>query len=304
MAKKKFFGPKSLAALCDIIKNGFVTKEDGKGLSTNDYTTTDKDKLGKIEDGANYYVHPDTHPATMIQTDTSRQFVDASEKSTWNDKLSSTGNASNVTTAFTQATSRSNLTTGEKLSVSLGKLMKWFADLKSVAFTGKASDVTADSTHRFVSDTEKSTWNAKIDKSSIIQNATTTDTTKVVSAAVAKALQDQITEQNTNLTKIINSSDGTGLNYVVANFKLFGNGTKLCHVNTNFRGAMSKGTAYTSTNLIPTAYRPKFVVVNSFISATGVIFYFELHPTGEAKITPITGNLTTSDRMTDNVYYI
>lgn len=57
--------------------------------------------------------------------------------------LSPTGNASNVTAAFTQATTRANLTTGEKLSASLGKLMKWFADLKTVAFTGSYNDLTS-----------------------------------------------------------------------------------------------------------------------------------------------------------------
>ena len=56
--------------------------------------------------------------------------------------LSPTGNASNVTAAFTQASTRANLTTGEKLAVSLGKLMKWFADLKSVAWTGSYDDLT------------------------------------------------------------------------------------------------------------------------------------------------------------------
>lgn len=56
--------------------------------------------------------------------------------------LSPTGNASNVTAAFTEASTRANLTTGEKLAVSLGKLMKWFSDLKSVAFTGSYNDLS------------------------------------------------------------------------------------------------------------------------------------------------------------------
>lgn len=59
-----------------------------------------------------------------------------------NVKLDTTGNASNVTNTFTQATSRANLTTGEKLAVSLGKIMKWFADLKTVAFSGSYADLT------------------------------------------------------------------------------------------------------------------------------------------------------------------
>ena len=37
-----------------------VDKETGKGLSTNDYTDADKNKLSGIEDNANNYVHPTT----------------------------------------------------------------------------------------------------------------------------------------------------------------------------------------------------------------------------------------------------
>ena len=43
-----------------------VDAEGGKGLSTNDYTTAEKQKLAGIAEGANNYVHPDTHPASMI----------------------------------------------------------------------------------------------------------------------------------------------------------------------------------------------------------------------------------------------
>lgn len=59
-------------------------------------------------------------------------------------KLEKTGDASNVTNAFSAASTRTNLTTGEKLSISLGKIKRWLADLKEVAFTGKIpwADVT------------------------------------------------------------------------------------------------------------------------------------------------------------------
>lgn len=36
----------------------YILKEEGKGLSTNDYTEDDKSKLNSIEEGANKYVHP------------------------------------------------------------------------------------------------------------------------------------------------------------------------------------------------------------------------------------------------------
>ena len=41
------------------IKSAFVSKESGKGLSTNDYTTTEKNKLAGIEAGAQKNVKPD-----------------------------------------------------------------------------------------------------------------------------------------------------------------------------------------------------------------------------------------------------
>lgn len=41
-----------------------VDKVDGKGLSTNDYTTTEKDKLANIEAEANKYIHPSYDTAT------------------------------------------------------------------------------------------------------------------------------------------------------------------------------------------------------------------------------------------------
>lgn len=57
-------------------------------------------------------------------------------------KLDKAGDASNVTATFTQAATRANLTSKEKLSVSLGKIMKYFADLKTVAFSGNYADLT------------------------------------------------------------------------------------------------------------------------------------------------------------------
>ena len=74
------------------------------------------------------------------------------------------------TPAFTQANTRANIASGEKLSVIFGKLMKWYADLKTVAFSGsyndlsnkpaiptKTSDLTNDSGYKT---TDTNTWKA------------------------------------------------------------------------------------------------------------------------------------------------
>ena len=43
-----------------------VNTETGKGLSSNDYTLTEKTKLASVETNANYYVHPSTHSSTIL----------------------------------------------------------------------------------------------------------------------------------------------------------------------------------------------------------------------------------------------
>lgn len=57
------------------------------------------------------------------------------------------GNVPNVTTnnqtpTFTEASTRANIASGETLSVLFGKIMKFFTDLKTVAFSGSYSDLS------------------------------------------------------------------------------------------------------------------------------------------------------------------
>lgn len=56
--------------------------------------------------------------------------------------LTKTGDGSDVTASFNTASARTNVTTGDKLSVLFGKVSKWFSDLKSLAFKDKVD--TAD----------------------------------------------------------------------------------------------------------------------------------------------------------------
>lgn len=61
-------------------------------------------------------------------------------------KLDKTGDGSNVTVAFSKASSRVNVATGEKLSVLFGKIAKWLGDLGTLAFksTVAKSDLASD----------------------------------------------------------------------------------------------------------------------------------------------------------------
>ena len=66
---------------------GKVDKEDGKGLSEANFTTTEKTKLSGIADGANNYLHPEKHEPEIIAEDTTHRFVTDAEKTKWDAKL-------------------------------------------------------------------------------------------------------------------------------------------------------------------------------------------------------------------------
>ena len=119
--------------------------------------------------------------------------------------LATTGDASNTTTAFTQASTRSNLTTKEKISVSFGKIMKWFADLKTVAFTGSYNDLsnkpTIPSAYTLPSATSTTLGGVKTTDSSAVTNSTglaLAATEK--NASINGTLANQISTLNSNLS--------------------------------------------------------------------------------------------------------
>ena len=104
-------------------------------------------------------------------------------------KLDKTGDASNAVTKFTQAGSRANLTSGEKLSLSLGKAMKWFADLKTVAFSGSYSDLSG----------KPSIPSGTAASCGVANNDTTTASGFVADARIVKTHGDEIDTLNQNL---------------------------------------------------------------------------------------------------------
>lgn len=62
---------------------GKVDKQDGKALSTNDFTTAEKNKLAGIASGANKYTLPSKLPASMITQNSGHRFVTDAEKNSW-----------------------------------------------------------------------------------------------------------------------------------------------------------------------------------------------------------------------------
>lgn len=83
----------------------------------------------------------------------------------------------NTAIAFQQAANRQNIASGEKFGTILGKIMKWFADLKAHAFEAP------------------------------VQNLTTNVAGKALDATQGKIIQDEIDELNSSLASIITVKD-------------------------------------------------------------------------------------------------
>ena len=75
-----------------------VDKVAGKGLSTEDYTSTEKTKLSGIAENANNYAHPATHLPSIIEQDEGNRFVTDTEKTSWNGKQDTLVSGTNIKT--------------------------------------------------------------------------------------------------------------------------------------------------------------------------------------------------------------
>ena len=167
--------------------NSKVDKIEGKGLSTNDYTDEEKNKLNDIEEGANNYIHPTKHEASIIIEDNTHRFVTDEEKNEWNNKSEFNGsyndltNKPNIPTKTSELVNDSNYATKTDLNSKVDKIEGKV--LSSNDYTNEeknklsnieegannyihptkheASIIIEDSEHRFVSDNEKSGWNNK-----------------------------------------------------------------------------------------------------------------------------------------------
>lgn len=155
-----------------------VEKVDGKGLSTNDFTNDEKTKLAGIAANAtrvlveNVLTSDSTANAlSAAQGKELKRLIDDLSASLgslgYGDMMKSVYDANNdgivdnasqlgghtpdhyakadgtnINTAFTAASARQNIASGESLPTILGKISKFFVDLKAVAFSGSYSDLT------------------------------------------------------------------------------------------------------------------------------------------------------------------
>lgn len=154
-----------------------------------------------------------------------RYYTEAEMNTKLTAKLDTTGNASNVTNTFTQASTLANLTTGEKLSISLGKIMKAIADL--ISHIGNKSNP-----HGV---TKSQVGLGNVDN--------TTDLNKPISTATQKALDGKASASHTH------TSSQVGL----------GNVTNDAQVKRSEMGVSSGVATLDTTGKVPSSQLPSYV---------------------------------------------
>jgi hypothetical protein len=113
-------------------------------------TDAERTKLTGVENNANNYSHPASHPASMITEDAARRFASDGEKAAWNAKAETTP-ANGTSDGLMSAADKTKLDGVEAN-----------ANKYTHPASHPATMITEDSDHRFATDVEKSNWNGKL----------------------------------------------------------------------------------------------------------------------------------------------
>ena len=144
--EKSTWNAKASTSIASASANGLMSKENFN-------------KLQGIADNANNYVHPSSHPASMITQTASYRFVTDTEKSTWNSKA----NNSVATTSENGLMSKADKSKLDNIEGGANNYVH--------PSTHSASMIVQDSNNRFVTDNEKSNWNLATTKISNLESA-------------------------------------------------------------------------------------------------------------------------------------
>ena len=153
-----------------------ISIEAASSVNPGSMSAADKIKLDGVETNANKYVHPGSHPPSIILQDTTNRFVTDAEKATWNAggggstgtvtgvlgtaPIVSDGNTTTPTMSITAATTSA---AGSMSGADKTKLDGIAPNANNYVHPTNhpPSIITQDASNRFVTDTEKTTWNAK-----------------------------------------------------------------------------------------------------------------------------------------------
>lgn len=217
---KKYLDNDGLLYLWQKIHNGFVLKQTGKGLSTNDFTAAYKSKLDGIEEGANKTIVDSAISSTS--TNPVQNLVIYNALSNKVDKVNGKGLSSNDLTddlkakydtavqkvdELTETGGAPNVieivkVNGTPLTPDSNKAVNVVVPTKTSQLTNDdntvkdANYVHTDNNYTTTDKDKLAGIDTGANKTTIVNNLTSTATTSALSAAQGKALNDKITTIN------------------------------------------------------------------------------------------------------------
>lgn len=154
----------------------------------------------------NVYTHPNSGVTAgtynKVTVNAQGHVTSASNVTNWTGTVS--GDISNATATFTTASSRANITSGANIKTTLGKIAKYFADLKSLAFVDKVGTANLDSTLT-------TAYNNRVTTDKVTTSTSITASGWVADARAIATLQNQINTINSNLNNKVNLNSNAAL---------------------------------------------------------------------------------------------
>lgn len=188
---------------------------------------------------------------------------------------------------FSEAELRNNIGTTDDLKGILGKIKKWFSDLKAVAFSGSYSDLI-----------DVPTFGTAASKG-VSNVLTQASDGYVLDARQGKALKDLISQLNSNLTVKTRTIEGAYLNMQVTSFGEIA----WVRISGYPKIVMKQGQAYTIFQ--PSSETPRYGLYRrvSITSTSGFVFQMSAD-NGEVSITPFGADLSTTTGVNVSECYV
>ena len=265
---------------------------------TDQFTTTDDFKEGAgniIPAGSNVYLTIDRYwdvlagtPVTGVKGNSESLYRRGNVNITPANigALSTNGEASNTTVKFTESTSRTKPTTGEKISSIVGKIVKFLSDLKTVAFTGSYNDLSnkplsLPANGGNASTVNGHTVNADVPSGAkftdthvtVTDNLTSTSTASALSANQGRILKNGLDEVNQSLGNMrlvhLESQQikGTGYSFSYIGYKT---GYRLINAIVNYNTS-SKGNYRVTTFQYDDTNKVYVVYLNQTLASSGYL---------------------------------
>ena len=249
--------------------SGNKTSEDLGFEGTTNYTELDnKPKINNVELNGNKTLselgfEPTTSYATLNDKPKINNVELSGNKTASDLGLQPSGSylTENSTISFSQASSRANISTSDSVKGLFGKIAKWFADLKTVAFSGSYNDLSNKPT--IPSKTSQLTNDSNfLNKSDIIDSLTTVSNSTTSGKPVGTLA---VKELNNNLGGLRFGKDGDG------NCGYYGADGSLIPFNRSVVfGDFSLSTSFQKITL---GFKPRFVLVSTSEYTSGALSY-------------------------------